>query len=112
MNRLICSTRITFIKTKRDMSLIYGTSTIALKIFPFQPGLLLRSPSHRFHYGHSPDNVCDRVSRYGLSLTVSVYSKNYDVCLYSYWLQHELLSRYYYCIDFCKSSILSNIPPS
>ena len=30
-------------KDNRDMSLIYGTSTIlfALKIFPFQPGLLL-----------------------------------------------------------------------
>ena len=40
---LICSVSITFIMTKRDMSLIYGTSTIlfSLKIFPFQPGLLL-----------------------------------------------------------------------
>ena len=40
---LICSVSIAFIKTKRGMSLIYGTSTIlfALKILPFQHGLLL-----------------------------------------------------------------------
>ena len=40
---LICSVNITFIKTKRGMSLIDGTSTalFALKVFHFQPGLLL-----------------------------------------------------------------------
>ena len=41
------------------MSLTYGTSTIlfALKILPFQHGLLLWSPSHKSRYGHSADNV-------------------------------------------------------
>ena len=56
---LVCSVNITFTKTKRGMSLIYGTSTIlfALNIFPFHHGLLLWSPSHKSSYGHSPDNV-------------------------------------------------------
>ena len=79
---LICSVNITFIKTKRSMSLIYGISTIlfALNIFPFHHGLLLRSPSHKSCYCHSQDNVCNDVSGYGLGLTVFVLSKNYDVC--------------------------------
>ena len=40
------------------MSLTYGTSTIlfALKILPFQHGLLLWSPSHKSCYGHSADS--------------------------------------------------------
>ena len=48
------------------MSLIYGTSNIlfALKIFHFQHGLLLWSPSHKFRYGHSAENVCENVSGY------------------------------------------------
>ena len=85
---LICSVNITFIKTKRGMSLIYGTSTIlfVLKIFPFRHGLLLSSPSLKSRYGHSLDNVCNNVSGYGLGLTVFVLSKNHDVCFYSYWL--------------------------
>ena len=83
---LICSVNIKFTKTKRGVSLIYGTSAVlALNIFPFHLGLLLRSPSHESRYGHSSDNVCNDVSGYGLSLTVFVLSKNYDFkCFYSY----------------------------
>ena len=67
------------------MSLTYGTSTIlfALKILPFQHGLLLWSPSHKSRYGHSADNVRENVSGYGLGLTVFVLSENYDACFYS-----------------------------
>ena len=46
------------------MSLTYGTSTIifALKILPFQHGLLLLSPSHKSRYDHSTENVRENVS--------------------------------------------------
>ena len=73
---LICKVNITFIKAKRGMSLTYGTSTVlfALKILPFQHGLLLWSPSHQSHHGHSADNVRKNVSGYGLPLTVFVLS--------------------------------------
>ena len=67
------------------MFLTYGTSTIlfALKILPFQHGLLLRSPSHISRYGHSADNVRENVIGYGLGLTVFVVSENYAECFYS-----------------------------
>ena len=67
------------------MSLTYGTSTIlfALKILPFQHGLLLWSPSHKSRYGHSADNVRQKVSGYGLGWTVFILSENYDACFYS-----------------------------
>ena len=66
------------------MSLTYGTSTILLvsKILPFQHGLLLWSPSHKFGYGHSADNVRENVSGYRLGLTVFVLSEYYDACFY------------------------------
>ena len=64
---LICSVNIKFTKTKRGVSLIYGTSAVfALNIFPFHLGLLLWSPSHESRYGHSSDNVCNDVSVTGL----------------------------------------------
>ena len=65
---LICSVNITFAKTKRGMSLIYGTSTILfdLNIFPFHHGLFLSSTSQKSRYGHSPDNVCNDVLVTGL----------------------------------------------
>ena len=67
------------------MSLTYGTSTIlfALKILPFQHGLLLWSPCHKSRYGHSSVNVCENFSGYGLGLKVFVFSKNYDASFYS-----------------------------
>ena len=42
---------------------MFGTSTVlfALKICLFQHGLLLRPPSHKSHYSHSADNVCENV---------------------------------------------------
>ena len=85
---LLCSVNITFTKTRRGITLIYGTSTIlfVLNIFSFQHVLLLRSPSRKSCHGHSPDNVCSGVSGYGFGLTIFVLSKNYDVCFYSYWL--------------------------
>ena len=62
------------------MSLTYGTSTVlfALKILPFQHGLLSWSSSHKTSYGHSADNVRENVSSYGLGLIVLVLSENYD----------------------------------
>ena len=68
------------------MSLIYATSTIllVLKIFPFEPGLLPGSLSHKSCYGHYAD-VRENVSGYRLGLTVFVLYENYDVCFYSYW---------------------------
>ena len=68
------------------MSLTYGSNTIlfALKIVPFQHGLLLWSPSHKSRYGHSADNVRENVSGYRLGLTVIVLSENYDACFYSF----------------------------
>ena len=68
------------------MPLTYGTSTIlfALKILPFQHGIILWSPSHKSCYGHSADNACENVSGCGLGLTLLVLSGNYDPCFYSY----------------------------
>ena len=59
------------------MSLIYGTSTIlfALKVLPFQHGLLLWSSSHKSRYGHCADNICENVSGYGLGLTALFFPK-------------------------------------
>ena len=67
------------------MSLTYGISTIlfALKILPFQHGLLLSSPTQKSCYGHSADNVPENVSGYGIGLTVFVLSENDDACFYS-----------------------------
>ena len=62
-------------------------------------------------YGCSADNVCENISSFGLGLTVYVLSRNYDVYFYIYWLQHEILGRYYHCIAFRKTYILSNLPP-
>ena len=71
------------------MSLTYGTSTIlfALKILPFQHGLLLGSPNHKSRYGHSADNVRENVSGYRLGLTVFALSKNYEARI-----QHEFMN--------------------
>ena len=68
------------------MSLIYDTAIISfdLKIFRFQHGVLLWSPSHKFRYGHSGDNICENVSGSGLGLTVFALSEKYDVCFYNY----------------------------
>ena len=54
------------------MSLTYGAGTIlfALKILPFEHGLLLWSPSHKPRYGHFADNVRENVSGYELGLIV------------------------------------------
>ena len=70
---------------KGRIFLTCGTSTIlfALKILPFQHGLLLWSPSHKFRYGHFADNVCENVSGYGLGLTVLALSENYAVGFYN-----------------------------
>ena len=39
-------------------------------IILFYCGLLLLSPSCKFHYGHSEDSVCENISSYALSLKV------------------------------------------
>ena len=67
------------------MSLTYGTSAIlfALKILPFHHGLLLWSPSHKSHYGHSADNVRENISGYGLGLIAFILSENYNAFFYS-----------------------------
>ena len=62
---------------KEHMSLTYATSTVlfALKILPFQYGLLLWSPGHKSRSGHSADNVREIVSGYGLGLIVCSFRK-------------------------------------
>ena len=79
---LFITSRIWSLRPKRayvfTLFYLYNSS-----IFLFH-GLLLWSPSYKATYGHSTDNVCERVSGYALGLTVFVLSEYYNVCFYSY----------------------------
>ena len=70
------------------MSFIYDVSIIlfALKIFLFQHGLLVRSLSLKYRYGHSGDKVRENISGYMLHLAVFGLLENCDACFYCYWL--------------------------
>ena len=86
---LICSVKITFIKTKRShMFLSYNISIIpfVLKIFPFQHGLLMLSPNLKLRYSHSEDNVRENIFGYTLGSIVFALFKNCNMCFCSYLL--------------------------
>lgn len=104
-------TTLSFMQRKHHIlipvrKLLYHCNSFCLKDL----SVSMLSPSCKFCY-YCPEDKVWKLSDCALGLIIFILFKNCFVWFYSYLIQHEPWSRYYYCVAYHKLCILLNIQP-